>query len=106
MSHPHPQHPHQHVLPHSLHRPDPVQLDLRAHGRHLVGDLLHGRHLLLGNAAAAAGHRLRRPAARGADPALQPRPPQTGRPGAQRTRPGQEDPVTPRCAAPPRGASV
>lgn len=53
-------------------RPPPLQLHLRADGRHAVGVVLSGQPLLLGAPPPAAGHRLRGSAARGAHPPLQP----------------------------------
>ncbi|XP_033932864.1 transmembrane protein 41A-B-like isoform X1 [Pseudochaenichthys georgianus] len=76
-----PQHPDAHFLLLCVNRFDPLQLHLCPNGLHPVGDLLSGRHLLLGDSGSAVGHRPHGSAARSRDQALRRGPPQGGRHG-------------------------
>lgn len=75
-------------------RPPAIQFHLRPDGRHAVWGVLAGWPVLLGAAAAAAGHRVRGPGPRRPDPPLQSEAPQTGRPVIERADRRKEGPVT------------
>lgn len=69
-----------------FHRSPAVQLHLCPDGRHAVRGVVAGWPVLLGAAAAAAGHRLHGSAARRPHPPLQSEASQTGCPIAERAR--------------------